>query len=323
MNKLIYIFFVLILFSCKKEEIPVKKHLPGDAIINSFEMGSDYRKQAFFDLKTNTFVSQNLKSSWDLGFESGGNGTHIIINTANAMALARVSNATFNSVTDTTGLVWRWDATSGNLDSTAVGDWQIDNFVYVVDRGYDHLGIHRGVCKLMFNNVTANSYSFKVAKIDGSLEEEVTVLKDDNVNFTSFSLSSREVIVVEPSKISWDFMFTRYINYFDFYLGVENKAYLVTGVLINRHEVQVAEVNNKGFDAITSEDISKVSFSSKLDEIGFDWKDFDFDTGDFLVNVNKNYIIRSTEGLYYKLHFLDFYNNQGDKGTPTFELQEL
>jgi hypothetical protein len=319
MNKLIYILFLLVLVACKKEEIPVEKHEPGEAVVNAFDMGSDYRTQAFFDLKTNSFVSQNLKTSWDLGFENGVNGNHIILNSANAMAIARVSNIGFNSITDTVGLKWRWDASSGNLDSTAIGDWEVEDFVYVVNRGNDYLGNHRGFCKLVFNNVTATDYSFRVANLDGSLDEQKTILKDNSLSFTAFSLTNRAVEVVEPPKTDWDLIFTQYVHYF----LVEDEAYLVTGILTNRHEVQVAEVFNKDYASITGEDVSSVSFNSNIDVIGYDWKEFNFSAGAYIIYPEQNYIIRSTEGIYFKLHFIDFYNAQGDKGTPVFELQEL
>lgn len=319
MNRLFYILFAMTIVSCEKEEEPVKKHLPGDSILNSFEMGSDYRKQAFYDLKTNTFVSENLKGSWDLGFENGVNGNHIILNSSNFMAAAKVDNISFNNVQDTVGLIWQWDASSGNFDSTAFGNIEIGNVVYVVDRGLNEQGVSRGFCKLIINSITANSYSFKIANLDGSLEEEVTVVKDNNLNLNAYSITNRVVVDIEPAKTEWDFMFSQYVHYFH----AQDEAYLVTGILTNRYEVQVAEVFDIEYEAITSEDISSQNFSSNIDIIGYDWKEFGFSTGAYIIYSDKNYIIKSTEGLYFKLHFIDFYNEQGDKGTPVFELQEL
>ena len=38
---------------------------------------------------------------------------------------------------------------------------------------------------------------------------------------------------------------------------------------------------------------------------------------------NINFVIRDFEGKYYKMRFIDFYNSQGLKGYPKFELEEL
>ena len=319
MTRIYYILIAMAIISCEKEEKPVRKHVPGDSITNSFEMGSDYRKQAFYDLKTNTFVSENLKESWDLGFENGVNGNHIILNSSNFMGAARVENVSFNNVIDTDGLTWQWDASSGNLDSTAFDSLELGNIVYVIDNGLDLQGVSKGFCKLMLTSITTTSYSFKVANLDGSLEEDITILKDNNLNFIGYSLNNRVVVDVEPPKTEWDLMFSQYVHYFD----LQDEAYLVTGILTNRYEVQVAEVFDKDYEAITNEDITSLNFSSNIDIIGYDWKEFDFSSGAYIVYSDKNYIIKSTEGIYYKLHFIDFYNKQGDKGTPVFEVQEL
>ena len=50
---------------------------------------------------------------------------------------------------------------------------------------------------------------------------------------------------------------------------------------------------------------------------------FDFETGKYSVDPSQNFIIKSTEGIYFKLHFNEFYNETGEKGYPKFEFQEL
>lgn len=319
MNKLIYIVLLVFLFSCKKEEIPVAKHLAGDIITNSFEMGTDYKKQAFFDLNTNSFISENIKTSWDLGFESSESGSHIILNSANFMFVGKVIGSSFNSITDTTGLEWHCDDPSGNFNSTAIGDWQNDNAVYVVNRGSDHLGISRGFCKIEFQSVTAIDYTFRIANLDGSLEEQVVVNKDSNYNYIALSCDTRTSVSIEPHKESWDIQFTQYTHIFT---DLDHE-YLVTGVLTNRNNVQVAQVFDKSYSDISFGDVGSYSFSSDINLIGYDWKFYDFSVGSYTINLNQNYIVKTTEGLYYKIHFIDFYNGQGDKGTPVFEIQEL
>jgi hypothetical protein len=36
-----------------------------------------------------------------------------------------------------------------------------------------------------------------------------------------------------------------------------------------------------------------------------------------------NYVVLDREGYFYKLRFISFYNNSGEKGYPTFEFQRL
>jgi hypothetical protein len=35
------------------------------------------------------------------------------------------------------------------------------------------------------------------------------------------------------------------------------------------------------------------------------------------------YVVRTSEGLFYKIHFIDFYNETGLKGYPKFEIAAL
>jgi hypothetical protein len=57
--------------------------------------------------------------------------------------------------------------------------------------------------------------------------------------------------------------------------------------------------------------------------VGYNWKEYDLSAGEYTVFSNINYIIQDKNDKYYKLHFIDFYNNLGEKGYPKFEIQEL
>jgi len=308
--------------SCEKEELPVPKHDAGDVITNSISMESDYRFQLFFDLETNTMVKKNLKTDWDLGFETTPSGFHIILNTAKAMFSANTLQANFTAITDTIGLDFTWDEASGHLDSTAIKDWTGTQNVYIIDRGFNELGTHLGFKKIIFQSVNSTDYSVRFANLDGTNDVTYQVAKDEIYNFAFLSLNGNGSIVsIQPPKEDWDIVFTQYINIF----YDENPAlpYLVTGCITNRNKVEVAQVFDKDFVAMTLNDVGSYSFSSNINTIGYDWKFYDFGTGQFTVFTNQNYIIKSTEGKYYKLHFIDFYDNFGNKGTPTFEFQEL
>ena len=65
--------------------------------------------------------------------------------------------------------------------------------------------------------------------------------------------------------------------------------------------------------------ISMYEFNNQQDDIGYNWKYYDFDNEIYNVDLYINYIIKNQEERYFKLHFLDFYNNNGEKGYPLFE----
>lgn len=316
-NILILILVSLFFVACEKEEIPVKAHNPGDVITNSVKMEADYRYQMYFDLETNSMIKKHLKTDWDLGFETTATGNKIILNSAKYMLAANTQTSNFTTITDTVGFTFNIDMPSGNIDSTAIGNW-LPNNVYVIDRGFDELGTHQGFKKLEIISVNANEYTIHFANLNGTNDITMNIQKDINYNFAFLSLNGN-IASIEPQKESWDLSFSQYTHYY----YNDGTTYLVTGCLSNRNKVEVAQVFDKKFSDISIDDINNYNFYHNINTIGFEWKEYDFDTGSYIIYYSKNYIIKSTEGKYYKIHFIDFYDTFGIKGTPTFEFQEL
>ena len=300
--------------SCIKKEIPVPAHETGDAITNSIELGTDYRYQAYYDCETNSFVSTHLKTAWDLGFETDPTGFHLILNSSCAMAAA-YHETSFESKTDTVGSTWKWDNCNGHIDSTAVGNWQATSGIYIINRGYTHTGTHRGFWKIKMNGVDASGYNLRVAQLDGSDDQLVSIPKNQDYVFQQFSFEDG-VVNLQPHKEAWDLVFGQYTHLFE-----PTVSYLVTGVIANRNQVEVAEDFATAFTSINGTNLTSYSFSPFIDVIGYDWKEYVGST--YITHPEKNYIVKTTEGLYYKIHFIDFYTDQGEKGAPRFEIQAL
>ncbi|TND09811.1 MAG: hypothetical protein FD123_935 [Bacteroidetes bacterium] len=311
---------LLLLASCEKAELPVPAHDPGTVITNTVNMEINYKWQIYFDLGTNSVVGQNLKSNWDLGFETSANGFHVVLNSAKAMYALNSGDTVFAQVTDTAGFAFgkRWDEASGNFDSTAVGDWTTVRPVYIIDRGYNENGQHQGFRKLRIESGDAVSYTIRFAAMNGSGETVLTVPKDSAYNFTFVSMSgSGQIVQAEPPKADWDIVFTQFTHIF----YNPTTPYLVTGCLLNRHTTAAARDSTRDFSEITLGDTGNYVFSGAINTVGYDWKSFSGST--YVTHPEKNFIIRDREGFYYKLHFIDFYDQAGNKGNPKWEFQRL
>jgi len=309
----------LILLSCEKEEIAILPHQAGDVTENSVELFSDYRQQLFFDLKTNTMVKSNLKTDWDLAFENGVNGTHIFINTAKSMSIAK-STGLFESKTDTVGLSWTWESSNGHIDSTAFEGWTTSD-LFIINYGYSYDGTHQGFGKLKIVEVTALSWTIAYSGLTEISPNQLTLPKNSDYNSSFFTFQSGgSEVSIEPPKAEWDLCFTQYTHIFH---GTQSTPYLVSGTTLNRYLVEASEDFDTEFTQINYESILTYPTSYIKDIIGYDWKNFNFSSGKYTVNPAMNFIIKSTEGIYYKLHFIDFYNETGDKGYPKFEFQNL
>lgn len=317
---LLIILIGLVLGSCEKDEIPVAPHEPGDVVEDQVEMNSDYRYQLFYSLEDTSIVSQNLKTDWDLGFESGAEGWHLILNTALGGGVANTQINDFEAVADTAGLDWNHDAHSGNLDSTAFGDYRDTDNVFVLDRGFHYYGYHLGFMKVKILAHSTTDYTIRMANLNGSADTTFVIEKDENLTFTAFSIETLSVADIFPDKETWDLMFTQYLHiYID-----PPQPYLVTGVLINRNKVEVAFDDSIAFESIDYINALDYYYSTAVNTIGFNWKKIpNVDNPVYEIYYHYNYIISGVNGSLYKLRFVSFYNDAGQKGTPNFEFQRL
>lgn len=308
---------------CLKEEMPVQKHEPGSVIAGSVDMGMLYKSQVYYDLRTNTVVGVNDKTIWDLGFENGRAGYRVLLNSAMSMYVLNTNSTVFAAVSyaDTNGFSQhkQCDSYMGSLDSTAIGNWRLNYPVYIVDRGFDETGKHQGWVKLQISTVTDTTYSGRYALLDGSDYHEFSVTKDSNYNCSFFSLATHEQVMAEPPKTKWDVVFTQYT--YLFFDKVPAVPYLVTGCLLNRFQTHAYADTVHTFEHTYLSSVSEKLFTDDISAIGYDWKTFN--GSKYTIRPSNNYIIRTAEGLFYKLHFTGFYNSAGVKGNPQWEYQQL
>ncbi len=336
MKHAIYIMLMLvILTSCFKEDERVHAHDPGDVEVAQIDMTKDYKYQAYFDFESGSVVAQNLRTDWDLGFETSDTGWHVILNTGNFMWAGNTGVTEFSNSIDTTGLHWKFDKSNGNPDSTAIGNWfdiidgdtSYSNHVYAINLGYTPSGNLRGVKKIVFRQVNNKQYEIAWGEVDALEPDIYTISKDSSRNFVFFSFDEGEQKNLEPDKRDWDLWFTQYTTILFTNEG-DPYPYLVTGTLINQYqETRVAEDSILSFELLDYQTALEMEYSDKMDAIGYDWKDVvgDVQSGNvsYIVRENLHYIIHTQEDLYYKLRFVDFYNDLGDKGYPRFEFQRL
>lgn len=321
-TKVIFLTCIVFFISCIKE-IPIIPHSLGELNLGSIDMGNDYNHQIFYSLSENGIVKQNLETQWDIAFEGKENGWHVILNSSLSGAVYNSNETEFSSVTNISGNEnWKYDSPNGNLDSTAFGDYRNGN-VYIINRGVSvsQGGASLGYKKVIINCVNSMQYEIRSADLNGDLDTTFVISKDTNVNFLAFSFNSNSILDIEPNKDQWDLLFTAYTHVFNSFSPP--MPYRVSGVLLNRNNTSVKVDTNNDFENIDYETVNQYEFSSNIDEIGYDWKNYSFSTNLYSVDMNKTFIIRNQSGLFFKLRFIDFYNDNGDKGSPKFEMQQL
>lgn len=311
-------------FGCLKEENPVSPHKPGNVITRSVDLSSDYRYQLFYNLELDSVISTNLKTDWDIAFQSspmpGTEGAKVVLNPAKFMFAWNTDREDIEKINDTVGFFnnRRWDA-ANRLDTMSIGNVLGQTKTFWIDRGYDEQGNQLDFVKIKFISVDDQKYTIKVQKQGVKEAQLFEIQKDINRNFSYFSFTTKKQLTIEPLKKDWDLMFTQYIHTF----SEPYQPYLVTGVLLNPFNTFAAVDSTIAFDKIDLSLAQNVKLSQATDAIGYNWKEFGFSGSNYKVFPHWNYVIRNSKGMYFKLHFIDFYDEKGAKGRPKFELKQL
>jgi hypothetical protein len=324
----IILLFILSLPSCFKEEEMVPPHEQGDLQEGVAPMGSLYENQIYFDLYDNRQVASNDISVWDLSFESSTGGWIIRLNSAKFMMAGNSFDTTFSAGLNQEDLNMTFDKSDGNPDSTAIGPWfdfsedsiWSNRQVYLVNRGSDEAGQPLGFKKVQFD-IAGEDFIVRFAEPDNSGDTTVQIVRNPSMDRTYFSFENG-MMDIAPKPGLWSLLFTKYTTMLVTDEG-EDYPYLVVGVLLNPNGVTAALDTTHNFLDLTSDDITDLIFTQQSDLIGYDWKYYDFDGGVYTIVPDMNYVLRDRDGFFYKLRFVDFYNDQGVKGSPTFEFVRL
>jgi hypothetical protein len=212
------------------------------------------------------------------------------------------------------------DYPGGNLDSLAIGRIKGQSPVYIVSLGFDMVGNELGFIKIQFTLMPDGNLSFVFGQLKGSEKNTGTLTTNATYNRVFYSVLNKTSVEIEPPKSDYDLLITQYLHYF---LEPEITPYLVAGALLNPFSTRASRIDGPLFASISAVDTLKYVPGNKRDIVGYDWKTFNLTQNQYVVVANRSYIIQDSEGFYYKLRFVDFYNDKGIKGYPKFEFLKL
>ncbi|MCS6904703.1 MAG: HmuY family protein [Bacteroidia bacterium] len=336
----IFLVPILYLTSCLPEDRPYKLLPTPDVQEARVVMGTNYDKRIYFDLETVSGFTAPT-DAYDLAFENTPEGNRILLNGANFMKAFNTQEIEFDKVNfqtlrQTPDSLFCADYPNGFPDSLVLSPtfWRLPkekfNTVYILDRGRQKFKDEtERFYKFQLLSYDKNRYVIKFGKLTETTPTTKVILKDKQTALRYLDLSTAEIVELEPAHKKWDIVFTRYTHvYKDQPLSSAIRYYSVTGGLINNFQgVKAQRLFPKSpeyipFDSLNIEHTLALPLKDALDTIGFDWKDYDFEKG-FITDPKRLYIIKTVEGNYYKLRFLDFLDEKGNKGSPYFEFQQL
>ena len=338
MKKILFVGLVsLILTSCFKE-IDTEPLIR--TIENTFTVQESIKStQTYYYFYENIGmeVSTSSPRSWDLAFESAGDGSRVMLGWATSSLAHKTGEYNIGDVSQDEVLdfmsnsnEWTFDdpAYTNYLDSLSLQNWE-DGEVYIQNRGVESDNYYL----IQFVEKTEDSYTFKYAKAtDNQTVQTFTITRSSGINYRYFSFDENTTVSVEPRSIDWDLVFTPYLAWWETLTPGEYSPYTTSGILINyENGVRVAQIFDEAidFEDIDSTYIATSEFTDWKGVIGSNWKVLGGTDSENLYNMdpNKKYLLKKYDAItgvfkYFKLRIID-YKLDGENHHPTVEFKFL
>jgi hypothetical protein len=297
---------------------------------DSVTMGQYYANEIYYSMK-NKEVSSFARDSWDIAFRTLIRSSSIITNDGTGVVLWSYPKADTSgwATVDTSGLsTWTqmfndpadWENGAFSRNSKAFPDygWGVYNqqthdvvgdslfIIQLRDGSFRKLRIIR-------KNSVNNIYYFRVANLDGSAQQDLSVNCNNYLTreFVGFSLETNLVVDYQPAKTDWDVVFTKYMS-----IQPDGQPYPVTGVLSNQG------VRSKKFSPVSLGygDYTIGVWDSTRSSVGWQWKYIDSNYVYHIVDSTV-YFVKTLGGDIYKLVFTKFAGSS--TGLIVFETEKV
>lgn len=316
----------LLATGCIEKERPVAPRPPSELSSYQVGLGDGYGNRSYFDLATGEVVASHPREVWDLAFSmapSNGNESLILrMNTSRFMRVISLENASVADAfpMDIDESLWAFDSPLGPKDELAMGPFpSLNDQTWLLDLGYSSAGQIMGTMMVSVQS-EGDQVSLQYQSEDG-VQGSSTFTMDSSREWTYFSLLSGETVSIEPELGSWHLMFSSYTEIFE-----SNGAplpYLVTGVLSIPEGVQVFDAGtDENWDDLFGTDWDDFAFTDHWNAIGYDWKSYSIELGEYSIDDSHLYGLRDDLGREFLFRFLDFYDAAGNAGTITIEIRE-
>ncbi|HQW86802.1 MAG TPA: T9SS type A sorting domain-containing protein [Flavobacteriales bacterium] len=272
-----------------------------------------YADQVWYSLQ-NGVVGTAPVNDWDLAFEIQGFTASVLVNTQKAgveVVKTPFSIAQWSSV-DTTGLS-TWPRAHNADTSWSFGALNQGPFADEFDLGWGNYNMITHVVagdtiflvrlgsgtwrKLRIDGLATGTYTFTHANLDGSDEliGQLNKAAYSTKNFAYWDLEAHTVVDREPANDSWDLTFVKYVSFIP-------QPYGVTGVLQNKGIEAARMAGMPPADA----DWTTAAYNAHINTIGFDWKRFDMQTFQWVIEDSLSYFVKDQSGQVWHLAFTGF-----------------
>ncbi|MGY6562571.1 MAG: HmuY family protein [Luteibaculaceae bacterium] len=308
---------IILLSSCIEKEIPAPPFERRGLTISQLFAGPNYENQIWYSLVEDRITGQVDRLEWDICFSTNPDAPWLKLNTSRVMQAAITNTSNFAAVTSDAGANFIHDFSSGFTDSLSAGPWWEHNKVILIDLGFTAQGAPLGRRKIKCS-INGSTVTIQYGNINAIEPKEISLTLNNVYANNYVSLMNETLLQPEPPKGSYDLLFTNYtFQFWNPFL-----QYLVYGVfLADGAKAKLMDSNTQA--KVAAGNWEQVILPPHRDAIGYNWKTFSFDIMAFDIHSDMEYLIRTNHGFFFTLRFVDFYNEQGVRGAPKFEFQQL
>ena len=302
-NKIL-LFFVITIVSCFPKEEKVE---PSPRIYQSVSVDAGPTKNdvLFYSLDAGRIVAKASPIEWDLYIDNEA----IRINYFRSMSVAK-TNKNWEEINDTSGLSFSFLT---DQISDTLSQWELsDNQIYVLNMGLDNEYEPLGFMVFQASR-TSDGVILKYRDLDGT-NEWTNQISEDHFYY---HLKNEQRLNL-PNDKEYDIALGKYTDYIT--VDDISQDYTIYGAIVGNASAYLLDDD---FETIDANDFDVNQLSNRKDIIGWDWKRFNLEKNAYEILPKMTYMISTNSDYLCKLRFVDYLNDQGISGHPTFEYEIL
>lgn len=260
----------------------------------------------------------------DMGTDLTADFTNVVANATYPLFNSNLNweDGAFNS-NKTPGNPWNYGWGTYSMTSHLVTGERVYGLVTATDTFQIFMMVKNGIT----STVNAPTYTFKIAKIDGTNLETRTVEAGVpgivGQNFAYYNIDTDSIFSREPLSKDWDFVFTAYNNQ-QIQVPMLKTWYRTFGLLQNRgvaaalYHVDTVSAH----DTLDYESLS-LSYGDSANTIGGSWK-YTGQTGYGAIDTT-SYFVRTQDSALWQVVFIDFVSESAaqDKGRVILQKRKV